>query len=115
MNNLGYLALLKQDYELAYQLAHEGDAIAQKIGADAHRAGHLQNLGLSTLLSDGDLGKAQTYFREGFLLACQRNALKQTGEALMGLVITAVKQQDYQMAACLVGVSKRYVNFRLKK
>lgn len=115
LNNLGYVALLTQDYELAYQMANEGYVIAKKIGADAHRAGHLQNLGLSTLLSGGDLTKAKAYFQEGFLLACKRNALKHMGEALMGLVITAVKLQNYQMAARLVGSIEALCQLQLEE
>jgi DNA-binding SARP family transcriptional activator/predicted ATPase len=114
LHNLGYLALMTQEYESAEQLFGETLRIGEQMGDQRSMANTLHHLGLTTLLGSGDLGQAAAYFRDGLRLANAIQEWQVMGDALMGLAVTAVRQGDFATAVRLAGgMQARLGEFRL--
>lgn len=103
LGNLGYTALLAGDYDTARRLYEEVLTIKRSIGAKGLVANTLNNLGLVALLDQEEIETAVSYFQEGLALSRMVNERQAIGEALAGLMVTAVRKGDIPEAVRLAG------------
>lgn len=103
LHNLGYLALMAQQYESAQRLFVETLHIGQQIGDRQTIANTQHHLGLAALLGAGDVETAAAHFRDSLTLAHAINQQQVMGDALIGLVATAVRQGQFTRAVHLAG------------
>jgi predicted ATPase/class 3 adenylate cyclase len=103
--NLGWLALLAEEYEEAGVFAHESLVSARRF-ADFVTVGiNLGNLALSELLR-GDLERAVAYLREGLELARRAHLKRHAAEAVWALGGVAAASGDVARAGRLHGAAE---------